>query len=282
MSSKRKFSEFGAESSAAGETRSRIPGYQKPKFKKARNVSQDNLASIAWIKKRARTIERRLNHSASLPANVQHDLEKELEHHRQKIDDQSDKKKRNDMIKKYHMVRFFERKKADRLVKQLRTQLEATTDKEEKKKFEADLHIAEIDALYPRYFPHRERYVSLYPSPSSDQDAQGSAKAEDASAAARSLNTERPPLWGEIEKAAKKGTWALTQIQERRLTRSKAPREGPSKHSSVAKAGPLKTKTPSAPESADSNRGKGKRQQPTEPSDSGSDGDSDGGFFEEG
>ncbi|KAI3343499.1 hypothetical protein F4824DRAFT_10672 [Ustulina deusta] len=278
MSSKRKFSEFRTETSVAGETRERTPKHQSHKRKKRRGTSEDKPTSTSWLKKRARTIERRLNHTASLPANVQHDLEKELDHHKQKLDDIADMKKRSVMIKKYHMVRFFERKKADRLVKQIRTQLESTMDEEERKKLQADLHIAEVDALYTRYFPHRERYVSLYP-------VQEGAKTEDTSAAARSLGTERPPIWGAIEEAAKKGNSALVQIQERKPTvgsRSKPPRERPSTHLFAAKADQPKAKTSFAPEPAGSTKRKGERQQVSKPSDSSSDDDSDGGFFEEG
>ncbi|KAI0434054.1 hypothetical protein F5Y09DRAFT_4394 [Xylaria sp. FL1042] len=281
MSSKRKFSEIGGEPSAAGETRDRIPNYQRPKYKKRRGAGgQEKPTSIAWIKKRARTIERRLNHPAKLPANVQHDLEKELEHHKQKMDEHADKKKRGMMITKYHMIRFFERKKADRLAKQLRTQLETTTNEEEKKRLQADLHVAEIDALYARYFPHRERYVSLYANSSNDSAAQEEGQQENASVAARALSTERPHLWGAIEKAAKKGTSALIQIQERKSavdSRSKSPKERPSKH--AVKASKLKAKTSFTPESADSNKSSRKGEESSEPS---SNDDSDGGFFEEG
>ncbi|KAI0542290.1 hypothetical protein GGR58DRAFT_453414 [Xylaria digitata] len=274
MSSKRKFSEFDTESSTAGERHERTPGHQSSKYKKKRDSSKDKPSSINWLKKRARTIERRLNRKDSLPANVQHDLEKELDHHKQKLDDLADGKKRNNMIKKYHMVRFFERKKADRLAKQIRKQLGTTTNEEEKKKLQADLHIAEVDALYAKYFPHRERYVSLYPILAPGPDAQGGPKTEDASAAARSLHTERPPLWGTIEEAAKKGTSALVRIQERKSavdSGSKSTQERPSK-----------AKNPFTSESAGSNKGNSKRQRLPEPSGPSNDDDSDGGFFEEG
>ncbi|KAI8947646.1 hypothetical protein F4801DRAFT_495725 [Xylaria longipes] len=269
MSSKRKFSEYSAESSVAAETRDHAPSYQSSKHKKKKGPSKEKPTSINWLKKRARTIERRLNREDSLPANVKHDLEKELDHHKQKLVDLADGKRRSDMIKKYHMVRFFERKKADRLAKQIRTQLETTTDEEERKTLQADLHIAEVDSLYAKYFPHRERYVSLYPVSSLSQKG---AKAEDASTAARSLHTERPPLWDTIEKTSKKGTRALVQIQERKSAgdlKSKPSQERPSKHSSTL-------------ESTDRHKAKSKRQQLPESPDSGGGDESDGGFFEEG
>ncbi|KAI0527791.1 hypothetical protein F5B22DRAFT_4367 [Xylaria bambusicola] len=279
MSSKRKYSEFSAGHSVAGESRERTSSYQASKHKRRRDTAGDKPTSINWLKKRARTIERRLNRKDSLPANVQHELEKELDHHKRKLNDLADGKKRGAMIKKYHMVRFFERKKADRLAKQIRTQLEATTDEEERKKLQADLHTAEVDSLYARYFPHRERYVSLYPVSSSNAEGEEGAKTEDASTAARSLRTERPPLWSVIEKTAKKGHSALVQIQERKSTgdsRSKSPQERPSTHPQP------KSKTFSAPESEGFTKGKGKHPQGLGPLDHSNDDDSDGGFFEEG
>lgn len=107
MSSKRKFSDFKSEPSADGETREYAPSHQNSKNKKKNGPSKEKPTSISWVKKRARTIERRLNHKDSLPANVKHDLEKELDHHKQKLDDFADSRKRQSMIKKYHMVRFF-------------------------------------------------------------------------------------------------------------------------------------------------------------------------------
>ncbi|KAI1128520.1 hypothetical protein F5Y10DRAFT_277341 [Nemania abortiva] len=287
MSSKRKFSEFNTESSTAGNTREHRSHYHNSKYNKRKHgPSKEKPTTISWVKKRARTIERRLNHNDSLPANVKHDLEKELDHHRQKLDDFADSRKRQSMIRKYHMVRFFERKKADRLAKKIRTQLGAATDEEEKTRLQADLHIAEVDALYAKYFPHRERYVSLYPvSSSSDPGAEGETKTEDSSGAAKFLHAERPPLWGTIEKAAEEGILALGQIQERKSavdSRSKPSQQRPSKPSSAAKPGQLKAKNTSATESADPPKGKAKHQPLPKPEDSSDDDDSDGGFFEEG
>lgn len=57
------------------------------------------------------------------------------------------------VLAKYHMVRFFERKKADRLAKQIETQIELSKDAEETEKLKQDLHVAQIDSLYAKFFP---------------------------------------------------------------------------------------------------------------------------------
>ncbi|KAI2637365.1 hypothetical protein GGS21DRAFT_474414 [Xylaria nigripes] len=276
MSSKRKFSEFTTDS-AFGKTHEHAPSHENSKHKRKKGPSQEKPSSVNWLKKRARTIERRLNREEGLPANVQHDLEKELDHHKQKLEHLADSRLRSNMIKKYHMVRFFERKKAVRLAKQIQTQLDAATDEEERKNLQAKLHIAEVDALYAKYHPHRERYISLYPIPS---NVQGDTKKEDASSAARSLLAERPPLWSVIEKVAEKGTPALVQIQERKsAVESKNQKSQENRnHASAAKAERHKAKGSSA-----GSRKSNSKQQQSRPEPSDPDGDdSDGGFFEDG
>lgn len=58
------------------------------------------------VKKRARDIERRFA-KGELPADVQRNLERELAHCRRQIEELTHKKKRSDMISRYHKVRFF-------------------------------------------------------------------------------------------------------------------------------------------------------------------------------
>lgn len=67
---------------------------------------QQKPESISWIKKRARTIERRLKTGHDLPATVENEMRRELAHHKQRIQETEAKRKQAKMIKKYHMVRF--------------------------------------------------------------------------------------------------------------------------------------------------------------------------------
>ena len=103
-----------------------------------------------------------------------------------------------------------ERKKADRLARQIRRQLDTATDKKEIKTLRADLHTAETDSIYARNFPYLEPYISLYPV-----TQPGEERSEDASSAAKALRSERPAMWRTIEQAAKKGGRALAEIRER-------------------------------------------------------------------
>ncbi|KAI1413739.1 hypothetical protein F5Y13DRAFT_160962 [Hypoxylon sp. FL1857] len=281
MGSKRKFSEFHAEPHSKGATRDDISGYPPRKLnKKNPKKAKAKPDNLNWLKKRVRTIERRFKAGHNMPANVQNELERELAHHQQKIEEATDDKKRKMMIKKYHMVRFFERKKADRLAKQIKSQLKTATDEKEIEKLNADLHRAEIDSIYTRYFPYRERYISLYPVASLGSSGE---KKEDASTAAQALHAERPPLWGEIEKASGKGIPALIEIRERKSekeSRGKRSAKQSSKDSISTKTKDAETKSSTKSESTNTRQGKGrkKRDEPCESSDSS---DSEGGFFEE-
>lgn len=105
-----------------------------------------------------------------------------------------------------------ERKKAERLRKKLKKQAEEATDPEEKASIEADLHIADVDYHYTRYFPFMERYESLYTAPENSKDDE----ADGQPAAIRALHSERPPMWKVVEEAMRNGEAALEELQERR------------------------------------------------------------------
>lgn len=186
-----------------------------------------------------------------------------------------------------------ERKKADRLAKQIRRQLENATDEEEVRRLKTDLHTAEIDSIYARNFPYREPYISLYPV------ARPGEKSEDASSAAKALRSERPPMWKVIEQAAKSGNKALAEIRERTPTGKPGEKKEvrspqPVDSFATALSQPKKKKKGGAStlDSAGSLPSKGKRkpraaQYAAEPlngnggGNGDDDSDSDGGFFEE-
>lgn len=103
-----------------------------------------------------------------------------------------------------------ERQKAERLRKQLKKRLDKATEADEKSKIEEEFHIADVDYHYARYFPFLERYVSLYAAARPEGDS------GEGPIAKRSLHSERPPMWKEIEAAMEAGQSALVKIQERR------------------------------------------------------------------
>lgn len=75
--------------------------------------------------------------------------------------------KTKERAKKYHMVRFFERKKAVRKLKQATKAFEEVSKTEVKKdikKAKKVLKHAQVDAAYVFLFPKSEKYIALYPN----------------------------------------------------------------------------------------------------------------------
>ncbi|KAF6818970.1 rRNA-processing protein efg1 [Colletotrichum sojae] len=203
-----------------------------PDAAKRKHKAKEGTAN--WNKTRARTIRRLLQSGKELPATVRNELEQELGALEERVEDHSFKKRRSQMISKYHMVRFFERKKAERLLKQLRKKIQQSEDPEEKKRLEAEAHVAEVDVAYARFFPLMERYESLYPNKDKNGDGQGEGEAEaeveekpadetdekqkpfKQPKALRALHAERPKMWATIEKTLPEGEAALYRLRDRK------------------------------------------------------------------
>ncbi|KAL5888649.1 18S rRNA maturation protein [Pyricularia oryzae] len=189
-------------------------GPAQKKYKQARKNQVDADGSLAAVKKRARNIERTLSRpgASEMPPTVRAELEREMSALKYRIESQQEKKHRSHMIGKYHMVRFFERKKAQKLVKYVRKKLDQAEDPEQIIQLKKDLHTAEVDVNYAIYFPFLERYVSLYPNTEKSDD-QSDAKLA-------LLRSERHPIWTEIEQAMESGPNALPQLQNRKSAKA--------------------------------------------------------------
>ncbi|KAL7822447.1 hypothetical protein V8C26DRAFT_388967 [Trichoderma gracile] len=205
-------------------------------------------------KKRIRAIERSLRRNQDMPANVRIELERELASQKQILEDKQYRRKRSAMISKYHHVRFFERKKASRLVKQLKKRLEQESDAAEAEKIRHQLHIAEVDEAYTLYFPHIETYVGLYAA-AAKKPAEEETEESKIAAAKAALEAERPPMWKVIEKALAEGPAALEKIRDRR---------SPDDTGEVDDRQPPIRPRPTAPSGAPEPRHNGTARQPRE------------------
>ncbi|KAH6610365.1 rrna-processing efg1 [Trichoderma cornu-damae] len=210
MGTKRQFDEV--ESQGASRSHGASGKRQKPYVGRKSKAQEDSGA-----KRRSRAIERSLRRNQDMPANVRIDLERELASQKQIMEDKAYKKKRSTMISKYHMVRFFERKKASRLVRQLRQKLKQDADasEAERERIRRDLHVAEVDEAYTLYFPHLETYVGLY-STKAKKKTQEETEEGKVAAAKAALEAERPPMWTAIERALAEGPPALEKLRDRR------------------------------------------------------------------
>lgn len=165
-----------------------------------------------------------------------------------------------------------ERRKAERLVKQLKRKAKDATGSDEQK-LQSQIHTAEVDLTYTRYFPYLEAYISLYP--------------KDMRNAASALDSERPAVWKEIEEAMEAGGSALENLRERNPEGGIVPRklrvgEKPEDESPFAKGRDKDRKE----KKGDKDKKPGKHEKngaeaPSPEEDTDGDSSDSGGFFEE-
>lgn len=83
------------------------------------------------------------------------------------------------------------------MLKKLKKRLLESTNTDEVKEIEKEMHIYEVDVNYAHYYPLNERYISLYPQ-------RGKETEEDEEKAKQP--SKKPELWAEIEKRMEEGT----------------------------------------------------------------------------
>lgn len=128
------------------------------------------------IKKRIRDLERLLSRKRdSLPDTIIVEKERTLEALKLELENAKLKTKIKENAKKYHMVRFFERKKALRRYKKAKKVVEESKGDKKAKK---DLEEKKIDLCYVVNFPKTEKYIALYPSNEEIADKAGLEKTE--------------------------------------------------------------------------------------------------------
>lgn len=152
-----------------------------PKTKKSHRANRNNhievskainTGSSAKLKKKIRDIERLLSKNDKLPADKKIEYERALKGLKVELQNSQNVLKAKNNATKYHMVRFFEKKKAIRKLKQLRKAYEdvqKTEVRKDIKKARKQLKHGEIDLVYVMLFPKSEKYISLYPS-ANDED----------------------------------------------------------------------------------------------------------------
>lgn len=141
-----------------------------PKFNSRHANTGTDLTAVygssARAKKKIKSIEQLLQ-KEGLPADVRIEKERALKALRIDLKNTQQKLKTQKLAKKYHMVRFFERKKAVRKLKQAKKAFDEATEegvkKDIKKARRALLH-SQVDVAYVILFPKSEKYVSLYPT----------------------------------------------------------------------------------------------------------------------
>jgi hypothetical protein len=287
---------------ASRETSTRFHPYKKAKPTTTTSRESTSGLSINDLKRRIRDVKRLLGRHADLSPEARIVQERALAGYEKDLKDETERRQRSEMIKRYHFVRFLgktltpkkkdtfslyiiicatDRKTATKELRRL-TQKQKTVEEEENDKkgstlkaIKNKIHIAQINVNYTIYYPLSEKYISLYPqdkkkktsATSDDEDEDGSDSDELLPKSGVSKN-EKPPLWAIVEKCTANGT--LDKLRNGKLN---VGFDGKPKSAAAEK------RSDGLPSSSQTTREKAasKKAQKYENED---DDDSDGGFFE--
>ncbi|RAL07500.1 Efg1 domain-containing protein [Aspergillus homomorphus CBS 101889] len=194
-----------------------------------------DFTSVNHLKKRIRDAKRLLA-KPDLPADVRVTQERALMGYERDLEEEVKSRERSKMIKKYHFIRFLERKTAQkeisrltRLEKELsennstNAEMDAATKAKKLASIAKKLHVARVNLNYTIYYPLDQKYSALYAdqkkskkaaadgkedvSPSA-KDVTPEEKEEDAAAAAAAA-AEKSAMWQTVEQCMKDDTLDL-------------------------------------------------------------------------
>ena len=113
------------------------------------------------LRKQLRALDRLLMRS-SLPEGVRQTKERERAELQARVSQHSRQQRERHFSKKYHGVRFIERRKIERRISSIQREL-ANAEDSTTSSLRAELLEAERDLLYVRHFPRSKKYLALFP-----------------------------------------------------------------------------------------------------------------------
>ncbi|KAL4921036.1 hypothetical protein BDW62DRAFT_220390 [Aspergillus aurantiobrunneus] len=276
----------------------------KPKSSTQQDRGEDKqYPSVNELKRRIRDV-RRLLSKTDLPADKRIIQERALAGYEKELADEEQRRERSRMIKKYHFVRFLDRKTATKKVNKLnrtRDELANTKttdggiDEETKKKLEkldARLRIARVNLNYTIYYPLMKKYISIYAErkkAGDDQNQDGEEGSEEDGGElelSASATEEKKAMWLVVEKCMEDGTLDLLREGKLDLSggegageKSEASKSRSKKDSGTKKAG-RKEKTNVKTSRSEDRKGKSTKHAPPVSAEEAEGDESDGGFFE--
>ncbi|KAL3474196.1 hypothetical protein BJX99DRAFT_248413 [Aspergillus californicus] len=287
---------------------SRKSPYANPKKKTTiqprEKDDQQNQVSINDLKRRIRDVKRLLN-KPDLPADARILQERALKGYEKEMADEEKRRERSKLIKKYHFVRFLDRKTANKELARLsrkRDELSSNSDMDSAMKskkleeLEARIYTAQVNVNYTIYYPLTEKYISIYAEKKKDKQSAEDADADqimedEAQTASGSNSTERKAMWDVVERCMKDGT--LDRLREGKLDMNASDKKSGDKTKDTKKdtsnkkdtkdkkAGSKEKpeKTTAKPNRAEIRKANDAKYTSTAPEQEEAD-DSDGGFFE--
>ncbi|OQD86993.1 hypothetical protein PENANT_c006G04962 [Penicillium antarcticum] len=163
--------------------------------------------SVNDLKKRIRDVKRLLN-KVDLPADARILQERALSGYEHDLADETARRERSQMIKKYHFVRFLDRKTATKeLNRYLRREKEQDLDTKQKARLAEKIHTARVNLNYTIYYPLTEKYLSIYPKSDGKSDAPESET--ESKRPQTDVKSTKPPLWSVVAKCMEEKTLDL-------------------------------------------------------------------------
>lgn len=183
-------------------------GHGAKSFKKAHPVNE--------LKSRIRSLKRQLERDDSLSAVAQQEKERALQAAKNELEKNQRAKQRNDMIGKWHKVRFFDRRKAEKRLKRARKELDGLQDGDETRLvLEEKVAEAEVDVKYAIFYPLEKEYVPLFPR-------RKKVEGEDEGSEDGVVEAERkgdPVTWQKVRRCMEEGT--LDALRNGKLSEEK-------------------------------------------------------------
>ncbi|KAI9736686.1 MAG: 18S rRNA maturation protein [Cirrosporium novae-zelandiae] len=261
------------------------------------------------LKRQIRSLMRVLeNPDSKIPATVRQETERALATYKSDLQALEKATTRKRMIKKYHMVRFFDRRKAEKVLKKLRAEKRGLgddkEDKQKSEKLEKRISLVQVNLNYAIYYPLDMKYISLYPKTEKDKTSSKPSSLSTTAAASSEVQQslspppptsfslpdasipEKPEMWYLVQKCMANNT--LPALRNGELTSSSSPLSSSKSKLTNKKNGKQQGNAASNTQSNE-NRNKRKRADGTGTSawneakdmDGADSYSSDGGFFEE-
>ncbi|KAF7122533.1 hypothetical protein CNMCM5793_000558 [Aspergillus hiratsukae] len=185
---------------------------------------EHNHPSVNELKKRIRDVKRLLNR-VDLPADAHIVQERALAGYEKDLEDELARRNRSQMIKKYHFVRFLDRKAAlkdlNRLLRREKetsnSDLDSSAKEEKLAALARKIYVARVNHNYTIYYPLTQKYIALYAEKKKKKKKESTAQseqpnesdAETGSTLIYETTGERPPMWPVVEKCMEDGTLDL-------------------------------------------------------------------------
>lgn len=202
QTSGRKSRKLSAEGSPASDIGSNEDISSKPASKHTKKERKQNRST------RIHSLRKQLARG-TLPSTIQQEKERELAALLHEQSQTFSKKQVRKTLEKYHYVRFLERKKAEKKLKQLRKQWETQGNKAD---LSTRIHEMEVNRNYAIYAPLGEKYISLFVSEAGEESNGTDSQSVEQSS--------KPPTWYAIEAAMLRGEAELEALRDGKTTSS--------------------------------------------------------------